>query len=405
MQFSIALIPLIAICILLFKLLSGFQATRSMRIGMIVIIVALSLGNMAMCVDLTNDLQTNNSQIETPQTKDHQECHGSNPDKCNGQCVNLDKDNQNCGRCGKACDPDETCHHGRCVSSNNNSKATCTDGKKNGKETDIDCGGSTCPPCADEKTCKISTDCSSGVCAVGFCQAPSCVDQVKNGGETGVDCGGPCKPCEMKPIGIRNITILPVQNNPPSSVPTYKFVIDTLIIDTTRSLQQDTDWASLGVSVNNQVFTPKTNFAGNLEPYANPIDLEVGPIPIPDDANVPVSIAYLIVNSGDAPGSPSNAEYIMDAATEALLLSYVSGSGSALEFANRHVGDLLTSYCDGTVVADKIVTNGNQLAEFWTANPGKKHREYPGHYHGTDSATGCGSNSDYQVSWTVERVS
>ncbi len=291
---------------------------------------------------------------------------------------------------------------------------------KNGKETDIDCGGPICPACADEKTCKIGTDCSSGVCAVGFCQAPSCVDQVKNGGETGVDCGGSCSPCLRKPVsGIGNITVRPVQiynpppkqingpppTVPPSTVPTYKFVIDTLIIDTTRSLQQDTDWASLGVSVNNQIFTPKTTFVGNVEPYANTIDLEVGPIPIPDDADVPVSIAYLIVNSGDAPGAPSNAEYIMDAATEAILKSYVPGSGSALEFADRYVGDLLTSHCDGTVVADKIVINGNTLGQFWTANPGKNHREYPSHYHGTDSAIGCGSNSDYQVSWTVERLS
>jgi hypothetical protein len=91
---------------------------RSMRIGLIVIIVALLLGNLATCVGLTNDLQTKNSQIGTPQTKDYQECHGSNPDKCNGQCVNLHEDKQNCGRCGKACDPDETCHDGRCVSSN-----------------------------------------------------------------------------------------------------------------------------------------------------------------------------------------------------------------------------------------------------------------------------------------------
>lgn len=364
--------------------------SKLMRIGLMVIVIALLLGNLAVCIEAENKPQN---------------CHGSNPNKCNGQCVNLQSDKQNCGNCGKVCSPDEVCHHGRCVSSNNNNEATCADGKKNGKETDIDCGGPTCPACVDGKTCKSGTDCSSGVCAVGYCQLPSCIDNVKNENETGVDCGGPCKPCKMKPIGIENITILPVQNNPPSTVPTYKFVIDTLIIDTTRSLQQDTDWASLGVSVNNQVFTPKTNFVGNLEPYANAIDLEVGPIPIPDDANVPVSIAYLIVNSGSAPSSPSNAEYIMDAATDALLLSYAPGSGSALEFADRHVGDLLTSYCDGTVVADKIVTNGNQLAEFWTANPGKKHREYPGHYHGTDSATGCGSNSDYQLSWTVERVS
>ena len=36
---------------------------------------------------------------------------------CNGACVNLQSDSQNCGRCGNACpdDPNEFCCRGRCV--------------------------------------------------------------------------------------------------------------------------------------------------------------------------------------------------------------------------------------------------------------------------------------------------
>ncbi|MDB4935655.1 MAG: hypothetical protein JWP87_2627 [Labilithrix sp.] len=71
--------------------------------------------------------------------------------------------------------------------------ASCSDTKKNGTETDIDCGGS-CLKCADAKACLISADCASGNCdaTTKKCTAPSCADVVKNGTETDVDCGGSC---------------------------------------------------------------------------------------------------------------------------------------------------------------------------------------------------------------------
>lgn len=42
----------------------------------------------------------------------------------------------------------------------------CADGIKNGAETDIDCGGGTCPACALTKACSIATDCTSLTCGV-----------------------------------------------------------------------------------------------------------------------------------------------------------------------------------------------------------------------------------------------
>jgi len=71
----------------------------------------------------------------------------------------------------------------------------CTDQQQNGAETDVDCGGGTCPACADGKTCKAGMDCASGICqsvssAKLTCAAASCIDGVQNGSETDVDCGG-----------------------------------------------------------------------------------------------------------------------------------------------------------------------------------------------------------------------
>jgi hypothetical protein len=50
---------------------------------------------------------------------------------------------------------------------------TCSDGIKNGAETDVDCGGATCGQCAQSKACLVATDCAGGAeCLAGACGAP-----------------------------------------------------------------------------------------------------------------------------------------------------------------------------------------------------------------------------------------
>jgi hypothetical protein len=72
---------------------------------------------------------------------------------------------------------------------------TCEDGRKNGGEAGVDCGGGVCGPCPDGESCASSVDCASGWCDGGRCRKPSCTDGVTNGGESDVDCGGPCVGC------------------------------------------------------------------------------------------------------------------------------------------------------------------------------------------------------------------
>lgn len=71
---------------------------------------------------------------------------------------------------------------------------SCMDGVANGAETDIDCGGGICSPCADRLACAAPTDCASGRCEGAMCV--SCSDTLRNGAETDIDCGGGiCSPC------------------------------------------------------------------------------------------------------------------------------------------------------------------------------------------------------------------
>jgi hypothetical protein len=64
---------------------------------------------------------------------------------------------------------------------------------KDADETDVDCGGScgaTCKDTSPQQACKVSGDCTSGVCTGMLCQPPTCSDGVMNGSETATDCGG-----------------------------------------------------------------------------------------------------------------------------------------------------------------------------------------------------------------------
>jgi len=72
----------------------------------------------------------------------------------------------------------------------------CTDGIKDGTETDVDCGGATCDAagdtCALGQKCLVDADCASKGCdaTTKSCVATQCSDGVMNGQETGLDCGG-----------------------------------------------------------------------------------------------------------------------------------------------------------------------------------------------------------------------
>ncbi|MEO7330696.1 MAG: hypothetical protein ABI193_19125, partial [Minicystis sp.] len=108
------------------------------------------------------------------------DCGGSN---CAAKCAN-----------GKTCAVNSDCTSGTCTGGVcGGAVVSCSDGIKNGTESDIDCGGSCASKCANGKTCGAGGDCSSTSCVTGICTAlPTCSDGLKNGTESDVDCGGSC---------------------------------------------------------------------------------------------------------------------------------------------------------------------------------------------------------------------
>lgn len=93
------------------------------------------------------------------------------------------------GTCGDGVvDPGEACDDGNddpadgCT--NECTLPACDDGLMNGLETDVDCGGGTCPPCADGMGCTAGSDCAGGSCVEGTC---TCEDVIVRQGSFETD--------------------------------------------------------------------------------------------------------------------------------------------------------------------------------------------------------------------------
>ncbi|PCC69727.1 Lamin Tail Domain [Nannocystis exedens] len=150
--------------------------------------------------DTTTDATTDTTTDGTTETTSTTEA----PDQCadgekNGGETDTDCGGPTCSPCadGGACVEDTDCASGSC---NENTcglpPVGCLDGVQNNEETDVDCGGSECPACADDLACLVPEDCVSKVCTDEVCVAATCEDQVTNGEESDVDCGGlTCDKC------------------------------------------------------------------------------------------------------------------------------------------------------------------------------------------------------------------
>jgi hypothetical protein len=114
----------------------------------------------------------------------------SNNDQ-DGAETDVDCGGDTCPKCGpdKSCLENRDCKGAMCVA--NRCAQTCSDQSQNNHETDVDCGGDRCSGCGPGLSCLIDTDCTGGVCTDNKC-APSCSDSVQNGSETDTDCGASC---------------------------------------------------------------------------------------------------------------------------------------------------------------------------------------------------------------------
>ncbi len=66
---------------------------------------------------------------------------------------------------GEDCEEDDNCSSGFCHPEENVcAEPSCDDGFKNADQSDVDCGGSECPPCEEGQSCNVDDDCVTGYC-------------------------------------------------------------------------------------------------------------------------------------------------------------------------------------------------------------------------------------------------
>lgn len=77
------------------------------------------------------------------------------------------------------------CDDPACAQASECIAAACTDGAKNGDESDVDCGGR-CPACRDGAACGAHGDCDSKLCGAGACvRRADCLEILEGGFSTG----------------------------------------------------------------------------------------------------------------------------------------------------------------------------------------------------------------------------
>ena len=146
-----------------------------------------------MCMedeDCTSEVCGDDETCQSPTCRDGVQNGDETGVDCGGSCDPCPS--------GRDCEDDDDCKSGVCVDGMCVPPA-CDDEVQNGDETDVDCGGGTCPGCDDGEMCMEGMDCMSGVCdPIDLtCTPPTCEDGVQNGDETDVDCGGgTCPGCD-----------------------------------------------------------------------------------------------------------------------------------------------------------------------------------------------------------------
>ncbi len=210
---------------------------------------------------------------------------------------------------------------------------------------------------------------------------------------------------------------------PPSPKYLYNFSVDSFTINNTRSRHKDTDFIAASVAVAGRPTRSASQSLGNLNNGTYPTammfqDVEVG-------ENETAVFTYNIVNNGHS--DPSAVEKTLLEGTKTLatkgaeLAAQAGGTaigaalgasigtgvvpiigtalGALAGWVVSYGGGLLFANCDGAVASAVHTFSGKQLRE-GTSRGG--HLSKSDYHPGTDSAAGCGSNSKYNVNWTIK---
>jgi V8-like Glu-specific endopeptidase len=90
-------------------------------------------------------------------------------------------------------------------------QGSCSDAITNGTETDVDCGGSSCPSCPDGSVCEGASDCESAICSSNVCQPEPPFELCECRPNKCSDCSNAVSTCEAT-VGCTSIVACTFQS-------------------------------------------------------------------------------------------------------------------------------------------------------------------------------------------------
>ena len=210
----------------------------------------------------------------------------------------------------------------------------------------------------------------------------------------------------------------PVPPHLPVTGASFNFTLISMKITNTRSRHEDTDFVSFTMqqTSNNKAVTANKTLhksMGDLNNGTFSINLTFQAVHVQDGDHIAVN--YLVVNSGHQKADEvyatlskagSNMATAGLAAAGAAIGTAIPipGLGTALGalggFLVGQITAIINANCDGPVAAENNVFKLSDLLERTAHGKFTHETKHPG----TDSASGCGSNSEYYVTWSIERV-
>ena len=214
----------------------------------------------------------------------------------------------------------------------------------------------------------------------------------------------------------------------------YTFSLEKFHIDNTRSRHDDTDKVVFSLGIGSQSFEIKTLSAGDVNNGDHNVGLNFTVLITSsataaafsysiyngDDSALPKSLADLtrstaqaalddLLNSGPEAAGPGDfTDPSLPAPEHGEIVPWQYHSAGSADagwytlLAYLGIGDFVFPNCDGLAAFDTVGQKKSAWDGAISASPDSTLRR-SSRFPGTDSPAGCGSNSDYTVTWSVTR--
>ena len=179
----------------------------------------------------------------------------------------------------------------------------------------------------------------------------------------------------------------------------FRLSVDFVQVDTARSLNADTDYGQCSVRAGNWATRTATQTIGDIG-GTNPKQSQTNLLfidPVDLDYCEPVIFNYSVVNNGH--DGDATVDAFLTKSAEELIEKLSDIDGPLVDYLLNSFFNIVFADCDGWVVVDQHQFVGRDVHLKTVSGTATQTQTYPGY----DSPTGCGANSQYELTWSMAR--